>query len=236
MKLRTQNFSVIVSDFLSLFFPNYCAACNLTLSKSESLVCSHCQSSIHQTFLHLDQPNMLHRRFFEIPNLKYAMTFCWFQKGTAIQKLMYQLKYEGNESLGVMLGDWYGQELADLHFKKEWDMIVPVPLHYKKLKKRGFNQSQRIAEGLQKHLQLPIINLVEKKYNRKSQTKKHRLERFDNVADAFQLSKEDVNLRGKHILLVDDVLTTGATIQECSVPLQKAGAMISILTIAAGRS
>lgn len=234
MKLRTQNFSVIVSDFLTLFFPNYCAVCNLTLSKSENLVCTHCQSSINKTYLHNDQPNALHRRFFEIPNLKYVMTFSWFQKGSVIQKLMYQLKYEGNESIGVLLGEWYGQELEKTQFHSEWDMIVPVPLHYKKLKKRGFNQSHRIAEGLQLQLHLPIKNIIEKKYNRKSQTKKHRIERFNNVSQAFRLKKE-TDLTGKHILLVDDVLTTGATIQECSLPLQKAGATISVLTIAAGR-
>ncbi|MGM0580001.1 MAG: ComF family protein [Bacteroidota bacterium] len=223
-----------MSDFLSLFFPNYCAACNLTLSKSENLVCSHCLSSIQETFMHKDQPNQLHRRFFDIPNLQYAMAYAWFQKGSVIQKLLHQLKYEGNEAIGVLLGEIYGERLAEFYDGK-WDMITAVPIHIKKHRKRGFNQSHRIAEGLSQSLEVPFEPLLEKTVHKNSQTRKHRIERFDNVDSTFHLKNSSKDLRGKRILLVDDVLTTGATVQACSQPLQKAGAKTSIVTIAATR-
>ncbi|WP_296618438.1 ComF family protein [Marivirga sp.] len=224
-----------MSDFLSLFFPNYCSVCNLTLSKSENLVCSHCLSNVNETNLHLDQPNQLHRRFFEIPNLKYAMSYAWFQKDTVIQHLLHQLKYEGNEAIGLLLGEIYGEELAQ-YYTDKWDMITCVPIHYKKERKRGYNQSYRIAEGMSLSLKAPFIPLLEKSVNRKSQTKKHRIQRFDNVESTFHQKNSQVNLKNKRILLVDDVLTTGATLQACSQPLQKAGAEISIATIASTRS
>jgi ComF family protein len=185
--------------------------------------------------MHKDQPNELHRRFFEIPNLKYAMSFAWFQKGTVIQHLLHQLKYEGNEAMGVLLGEIYGEQLSEL-YQGKWDLITTVPIHIKKRRKRGFNQSHRIAEGLSQKLSIPFEPLLEKSIHKKSQTRKHRIQRFDNVESTFHLKKAAVSLKGKRILLVDDVLTTGATVQACSQPLQKAGAEISILTIAATRN
>lgn len=235
MKLRTQNFSVIVSDFLSLFFPNYCATCNLTLSKSENIVCSHCLASLHQTLIHEDQPNQLHKRFFEITELKYAMTYSWFQKGSSIQHLLHQLKYEGNEAVGVLLGEIYGDQLYPF-YKREWDMITAVPIHYRKERKRGYNQSHCIAEGMSKTLKIPFKPILTKSVNRKSQTKKHRIERFDNVDATFHLKDPMQDLTDQKILLIDDVVTTGATLQASSQPLLKAGAEISIATIAATRN
>jgi ComF family protein len=185
--------------------------------------------------MHKDQPNQLHRRFFEIPNLKYAMAFAWFQKGSVIQKLLHQLKYEGNEAIGVLLGEFYGDQLSDIYTEK-WDLITAVPIHIKKLRKRGFNQSHRIAEGLSQKLTIPFMPLLEKSVNKKSQTRKHRIERFDNVESTFHLKTSSTSLKGKKVLLVDDVLTTGATLQACSEPLQKAGAEISIVTIAATKN
>jgi ComF family protein len=185
--------------------------------------------------LHLDQPNQLHRKFFDIPNLKYAMTYTWFQKGSSIQHFLHQLKYEGNEALGVLLGELYGEQLSP-YYKNEWDLITAVPIHYKKQRKRGYNQSHCIAEGMSKTLGIPFKPILTKSVNRKSQTKKHRIERFDNVESTFHLKNPTQNLKGQKILLIDDVVTTGATLQASSQPLLKAGAEISIATIAATRN
>jgi len=185
--------------------------------------------------MHKDQPNQLHRRFFEIQNLKYAMSYAWFQKGSVIQQLLHQLKYEGNEAIGVLLGEIYGDQLLELYDRK-WDLITAVPIHIKKHRKRGFNQSHRIAEGLSQKLSIPFVPLLEKTAHKKSQTRKHRIERFDNVDSTFHLKSSLTSLKGKKVLLVDDVLTTGDKLQACSEPLQKAGAEISIVTIAATRN
>lgn len=185
--------------------------------------------------MHQDQPNQLHRRFFEIPDLKYAMAYAWFQKGSVIQQLLHQLKYEGNEAMGVLLGEIYGDQLSDI-YQGKWDLITTVPIHIKKRRKRGFNQSHRIAEGLSQKLSIPFVPLLEKTVHKKSQTRKHRIERFNNVEGTFYLKKTSTSLKGKRILLVDDVLTTGATVQACCEPLQKAGVEISIVTIAATKN
>ncbi|WP_375579701.1 phosphoribosyltransferase family protein [Marivirga tractuosa] len=177
----------------------------------------------------------MHRRFFEIPNLKYAMAYAWFQKDTVIQHLLHQLKYEGNEAIGLLLGEIYGEQLSD-YFSNEWDLITTVPIHYKKQRKRGYNQSHKIAEGMSLKLNIPFEPILEKTVNRKSQTRKHRIQRFDNVESTFHLKIPKENLKNKRILLVDDVVTTGATLQACSQPLQKAGAEISIATISATRA
>jgi ComF family protein len=163
------------------------------------------------------------------------MSYAWFQKGTAIQKLLHQLKYEGNEAIGLLLGELYAKELSQ-YFKGEWDLITAVPIHFKKQRKRGYNQSHLIAEGMSLTLNIPFEPLIEKLVNKKSQTKKHRIERFDNVESTFQLINPNRrNLKNMRILLVDDVVTTGATLQASSQPLIKAGAEISIATIAATR-
>jgi len=163
------------------------------------------------------------------------MTYTWFQKASIIQQVLHQLKYEGNEAIGVLLGEKYGEILYS-YFKGEWDLITAVPIHYKKERKRGYNQSHCIAEGLSRSLNIPFEPLLVKSVNRKSQTKKHRIERFDNVDATFHLKRAHQKLQGKRILLVDDVVTTGATLQASSLPLQKAGATISIATISATKN
>lgn len=234
MSYSTQTFSLILSDFISLFFPNYCLSCNLTLSRSEILVCSHCLNDLNRTSLHLDQPNQLHTRFFEVPNLKYAFALSWFQKGTVIQKLLHQLKYEGNEAVGLLLGEIMGEEIKP-YFQNEWDLITTVPIHYKKERKRGYNQSDIIAKGFSRVLNIPFTPILTKTINSKSQTKKHRIERFENVESVFELISKEQSLDKKKILLLDDVITTGATMQSCCKPLIKAGAEISIASIACTR-
>lgn len=163
------------------------------------------------------------------------MAYSWFQQDTVIQHLLHQLKYEGNEAIGLLLGEIYGEELTQ-YYSDEWDMITYVPIHYKKQRKRGYNQSHKIAEGMSARLKIPFESILEKSVNRKSQTKKHRIQRFENVESTFHLKSPVENLKDKRILLVDDVLTTGATLQACSQPLQKAGAIISIATIASTRN
>lgn len=230
--LQSQSYKLLLSDFISLFFPNYCLACNNTLSPSEEVICLNCKSELRETYLEKYQPNLLHQRFYEMPELRYAFSYCWFQQKGVLQKLLHGLKYKGEINVGIYLGRLYGDTLVQAGYVHLIDYITSVPLHYLKYRKRGYNQSDLIAQGLSEATGIPFKKFIKKKYNRKSQTRKHRVERFDNVENSFGLlSKTPIN--GKHVLVVDDVLTTGATMQAACLPLVEASATVSIFTIAA---
>ncbi len=210
-------------------------SCSLTLSPSENTVCLNCLNSLQKTTVHERQPNELHQRFYEMPQLMYAFTYCWFHQAGVLQTLLHALKYKGHGQVGVFLGEKYGALLKTKNYHHQIDVICSVPLHYRKYKKRGYNQSDLIAEGVAAVFEKPFEKLLRKDINRKSQTKKHRLERFKNVEDTFSLLTKKP-LKNRHVLVVDDVLTTGATIQAACQPLLRAGANVSIFTIAAVRS
>jgi ComF family protein len=229
---QSQSYSVLLNDFVSLFFPNYCMGCNVTLSPSEKVICLHCKSEIQQTNLHTMQPNILHQRFYELPSLRYAFAYSWFQQQGALQKMLHALKYKGHAEVGIYLGRLYGTILLETGYAEMIDYITSVPLHYLKYRKRGYNQSDLIAEGIAETSGIPFRKMIRKKYSGTSQTKKHRSERFENVENTFGILSK-MNLRNKHILVVDDVLTTGATMQAACQPLVESAATVSIFTIAA---
>ncbi len=150
-----------------------------------------------------------------------------------VQRLIHQLKYKGNYEIGVFLGKLCGSKLKDSEYFNTADVIIPVPLHWKKVKKRGYNQSEMFAKGLSKIMGAELnTTVLSRKVHTETQTRKSRQERWKNVSDVFELSAPG-QLTGKHILLVDDVITTGATLEAsatrlCSIPDVK----ISIATIA----
>ncbi len=213
----------IFKDFTSLFFPNYCLACNNTLVKGEEIVCTMCIAEMPQNNHHLDHENSLHARLvFRIPVI-YAMAFLKFAKNSRVQHLLHALKYKNHPEIGVFLGKVYGSKLIDAGFSSEFDLILPIPLHASRRRKRGYNQSEKFAEGLSKKLDIPFSDtLLERTINTQTQTKKSRLNRWENVSDVFLLKDSSV-IKGKHILLVDDVITTGATIEACGQTLLNNG-------------
>lgn len=230
--IQNQLISILLRDFTSLFFPNYCSSCNRTLSPNEEFICLHCRATIHEANLHLFQPNLLHQKFYEIPDLRYAFVYAWFQQKGVLQQLLHALKYKGQEQIGLFLGQLYGNILVKHNYHHTIDFITSVPLHYVKYRKRGYNQSDLIAKGLSEVMGVPFKRLIKKKYNRKSQTKKQRSERFSNVENTFAFLGRQ-RIANKHILVVDDVLTTGATIQAACQPLIEKTATVSIFTVAA---
>lgn len=232
--LRNHSLGLIFSDFFALFYPNYCLACSLTLSPSEKTICTKCLAELQETSLHERQPNELHQRFYELPALIYTFSFYWFKPAGTLQKLLHALKYKGMSEIGSFFGERYAHVLVKKNYHHQIDMVCSVPLHFVKYKKRGYNQADLIAESIADNFNIPFKRLLKKKVNRKSQTRKQRLERFHNVEDTFDLLS-NINLRKKHVLVVDDVITTGATIQSACQPLIRAGASVSILAIAAVR-
>ncbi|WP_371454719.1 ComF family protein [Algoriphagus sp. A40] len=162
------------------------------------------------------------------------MAFLRFSKKGQSQKLLHQLKYRNKPEIGEEMGRLYGLSLANHGYQKEWDVIVPVPLHPMKQKRRGYNQSEKFGVGLSKSLGIKLENFLERKKFTETQTKKSRLQRLDNVEEVFDL-KANEEISGLRILLVDDVITTGATLCACANVLLANGAKtVDLATIAAG--
>lgn len=222
-----------LEDFLSLFFPELCAACGINLFKNERIICTSCIYNLPQTNFHEDPNNRMARQLWGRFPFVQTIAFLYFRKGSKIQNMMHQLKYRKSPETGIRLGELYAHELTRSDIFKKPDLIIPVPLHPAKFKKRGYNQSECIGQGLTSILEIPINtkNLVRLE-NTETQTKKSRYARYENLLGAFEV-KEKSELINKHIMLIDDVMTTGATLEACSVLLQQIeGVKISICTIA----
>ncbi|WP_336246174.1 ComF family protein [Cognataquiflexum nitidum] len=168
------------------------------------------------------------------PNL--AMSFLRFSKKGASQSLLHQLKYKNKPEIGIELGRLYGNILRQSGFSQNWDHIVPVPLHPLKKKKRGYNQSEQFAKGLSEALNIPVaLSLIRVQFT-ETQTRKSRMERIENVAEVFDVDSLD-EIKGKRLLLVDDVMTTGATLITCAnVLLEKGSKAVDLAVIAAGKN
>lgn len=221
------------SDFVSLFFPNYCLSCSLSLFKGEDILCTRCILELPKTDYHLQADNPIKLRLEGRLPLTYAMAFLKFRKSGIVQQLLHQLKYNGHREVGLRLGMLYGKELRDAGFGKDFDVIVPVPLHAARQRRRGYNQSACFAEGLSVSLDIPWNeSITTRTISTTTQTKKSKLERWENVKDVFNIQHLS-EIEGKRILLVDDVITTGATLEACGQHLIKAGcAQLSIACLA----
>lgn len=164
------------------------------------------------------------------------MSFLRFSKKGASQSLLHQLKYKNKPEIGVELGRLYGNVLRENGFAKNWDQITPVPLHPVKQKKRGYNQSEQFAKGLSESMGIPVVLSLVRVQHTETQTKKSRMERIENVAEVFDVDPNN-DVHGKRLLLVDDVMTTGATLITCAnVLLEKGSEVVDLAVIAAGKN
>ena len=225
--------AALLSDFWDLVFPRLCLGCQEPLARGEEYLCTDCRAQLPYTDYHLlpAADNPLARRFWGKLPVRHALSYLRFLRRGRVQHLLHQLKYQGQRNVGLALGRWYGHALSRQSFV--FDLIVPVPLHPRKLAKRGYNQSDPFAEGLAESLQTPWrADALRRTSQTESQTHKNRLQRWQNVAHVFQVT-DPAAILGKHVLVVDDVLTTGATLEACAAALLAAGAAeVSIATIA----
>jgi len=222
-----------LTDFLNLLFPNLCIVCGENLHKHEQQLCISCRHNIPKTNYHLIVNNPIEKRFWGKVPIQRGTAFFFFQKGSPYQKILHSLKYRGNQEVGELLGKYAAEELLDSADFSTFDVIIPVPLHPKKHKTRGYNQSECIGKGLSKILERPIdtTSLIRIRENT-TQTKKSVFERYENTEGIFILQNQN-NLTGKHVLLIDDVLTTGSTLEACvRVLIEIEGIKVSIFTLA----
>jgi ComF family protein len=222
-----------LADFVSLLFPELCAACRESLVANERLICTACRYGLPFTNLHLQPDNIVAQQFWGKIKLQGAYSLYYFSKGGNVQNLMHQFKYRGMKQIGNLLGNIAGGQLAQNDIFKMVDLIVPVPLHRKRMLQRGYNQSAHFAEGLSEKLNAPVeINNLVRTTITETQTHKSRFARFENMQDVFTIENPG-KLRNKHVLLVDDVITTGSTLEACGSQLLKIeGLKLSIATIA----
>lgn len=224
--------SKIVKDLLWLVYPELCAACDKPLNSGESCICTFCRYHLPRTHFHLEKDNAIEKRFWGRIPLVSATAFFHFSKGEKVQQMIHKLKYNGEKDIGVKVGEWMGQELKESEGFAKAALVVPVPLHPHRQSKRGYNQSAMLAEGLSKSMGIPFSEALVRHKETTTQTRKHRYERFENVNRVFGV-RDSSELEDKHILLVDDVITTGSTLIACAeCLLEVPGTKVSIATMA----
>lgn len=212
----------MLRDFFSLIFPEICLACERSLIKGENFLCLSCQYSLPRQNNNGETEDTLKIRFWGKTEIDFSRSYYSFKKGSHVQNLLYQIKYNGQKECAEYLGKLFGFELKDNPYIQSVNALIPVPLHKSKFKKRGYNQSEFFANGISSALNLPVINGLERISKNQSQTRKSRWGRWENVKDIYQLKRE-TDLSGLNILLVDDIITTGATCEACTNELLKNG-------------
>ena len=211
----------IINDINSILVPRVCFGCNAHLNRGEYYLCTVCRNSLPLTDYTFNEENALDRIFYGRINVKKASSFLFFTENGIVQQLIHHLKYKNQEQIGNFLGDWYGQLLKENKYVNDIDIVVPVPLHKKKLKKRGYNQVSAFAQKLAYHLDaLYSEDILIKNANTKTQTAKDRIGRWQENKALYTVSNGDF-LNNKKVLLVDDVITTGATMEICTKALQQ---------------
>jgi ComF family protein len=221
------------SDLLDLMYPNLCVICNESLFRGEEQMCIKCLHQIPRTNYHLQVDNAVEKRFWSKIPIYRGTSFFIFQKGSPFQKLLHELKYKGNKEIGKVIARYAAADLLDEPEFSNADFLVPVPLHPRKYAKRGYNQSEWIANGLADVLKIPVDTTHLRRIRENtSQTRKSVFDRYKNTEGIFQLTNQTV-FEGKHIMLVDDVLTTGSTLEACAQALMVTkNIRISLFTLA----
>ncbi|WP_299366048.1 ComF family protein [Winogradskyella sp.] len=206
---------------LNLFFPKVCEACNNVLTDNELVVCVSCRHRLPVTNFHFDNSKAVEKIVYGRVKLEKATALLHFSKKGIVQQLLHNLKYRGHQHISGFLGKWLAAELRSANCFDDVDVVVPVPLYKTKLRKRGYNQVAQFGKQIAKALDVEYNDdVLIKAKPTKTKVFKGRLSRWNDDNAVFSIS-EDKSLRGKHILLVDDMITTGATVEACAAELLK---------------
>lgn len=212
--------SLSLAPVFNLFYPHTCIGCGSDVIEKDNFLCLECLNDLPRTHFAMHKNNPVEKKFWGRLALASAMSEFYFAKGSMVQNMIHEFKYRGNKEAGFFLGTMMGNSLSNSN-RFPIDALIPLPLFEKKEKMRGFNQSEILCLGIAEVLGKPVIkNNVIRKIFTETQTKKHRVERWKNVEEIFFI-KNPEELEGKHLLLVDDVITTGATIDACGTEILK---------------
>ena len=223
----------MIINLLNLFFPKVCYACSNLLLDNEKHICTTCRHDLPVTNFHFENSEAIKKVLYGRVKLELGTSLLKFEKKGIVQHLLHNLKYKGHETIGKVLGEWLGNELKSIEAYNTIDMVIPVPLHKRKLRKRGYNQVKLFGLEIAKALEVEYVDTVLLKTTAtKTQVFKKRIARWDNSNEVFTIENK-LLIEGKHILLLDDIITTGATIEACSNVLNKAeNIKISVATMA----
>jgi ComF family protein len=222
-----------LKGFLDLFYPETCVACGKALYINEQVLCLECLIDLPRTKFHHIPDNEVARIFWGRINIANATSFMYFNRDSRYRRIIHELKYNGKQKAGIEMGRLFGIELRESLFARA-DLLHPVPLHPSKLRKRGYNQSELISKGISVSLNIPVETaFIKRIISTPTQTRKTRYERWENVKESFTINSPE-NLKNKHIVLIDDVITTGATIEACASALMEAaeGITVSVASLA----
>lgn len=220
-------------NIFNLFFPELCLICENSLIEGNQMLCITCRSNLPVTNFSSWKNNEVEKSFYGRVDIEAATSLLYFNRKGSVQQLIHQLKYKKQQKVGVFLGNWLGDEMLSSKRFNQLDCIVMVPLHKNKIKKRGYNQVTKFGETLSEKLEIPLFkNVLIRTSKSKAQTFKSRFDRSKKLEEHFQLADKEV-LKRKHILLIDDIITTGATLEACCIQLLQAdNVKISIATMA----
>ena len=220
-------------NLLNLFFPKACAGCNSFLLENELVICTACRHEIPLTNHHLMVNNEFVSRFYGRIPLEFGAALFYFHKKGILQEMIHKLKYKGHQEIGEVIGYWYGEELKSVVLLNSVDCVIPVPLHKKRFRKRGYNQTTKFGKALAEVLQIEFNDQILKRalYSG-TQVRKNILQRSAVIESTFVINFNE-SMHNKHFLLVDDVITTGATLESCAREILKIpGARVSIVCMA----